>query len=49
MALHEAQIIDIPLVEALEIPKRVDVDGEAIATARDLGINLGDDVKERSK
>lgn len=46
VALHDAKIIEVPLVDALKEPKRVDVHGDAIATARDLGIYLGDEVEE---
>ncbi len=43
VALRNAQIIDIPLDEAISTPKRVDVNGDAIRTARDIGISFGDD------
>ncbi len=43
VALRSAQIIDISLEEALAVPKRVDVDGDAVITARGLGISFGDE------
>jgi phosphofructokinase-like protein len=42
VGLHGMEIVDIRLEDALKQPKRVDLDGEAIQTARDLGICLGD-------
>jgi len=42
VALRSAQIIDISLEEALAVPKRVEVDGDAVITARGLGISFGD-------
>jgi phosphofructokinase-like protein len=42
VALHEAKVIDIPLNEALAVPKRVDVNGDAVTTARGIGISFGD-------
>lgn len=42
VALRNSKIIDIPLDEALAEPKRVDLHGDAILTARGLGISLGD-------
>jgi len=43
VALRNAQIIDIPLREALAVPKRVDLNGDAVLTARGLGISFGDE------
>lgn len=43
VALRNAAIIDIPLEEAIATPKRVDVHGDAIRTARAIGISFGDD------
>jgi 6-phosphofructokinase 1 len=43
VALRNAQIIDIPLEEAVSAPKRVNVDGDAVRTARSIGISFGDD------
>lgn len=43
VALRNAQIIDIPLLESVSTPKRVDVAGDAVRTARAIGISFGDD------
>jgi len=43
VALRGSQIVDIPLSEALAIPKRVDLKGDALATARGIGISFGDE------
>ncbi|MFH1907221.1 MAG: ATP-dependent 6-phosphofructokinase [Chloroflexota bacterium] len=43
VALRNGQVIDIPLQEALAVPKRVDLNGDAILTARGLGISFGDE------
>jgi phosphofructokinase-like protein len=43
VALQDAKVIDVPLKEALAVPKRVDLNGDALKTARALGISLGDD------
>jgi 6-phosphofructokinase 1 len=43
VGLHSARIIDIPLGEALAVPKRVEVDGDAVRTARGIGIAFGDE------
>ena len=43
VALRNAQIIDIPIKEALAVPKRVDLNGDAVLTARGLGISFGDE------
>jgi len=43
VALHSTKIVDIPLEEAFSIPKRVDVHGDAIVTARNIGISFGDE------
>ncbi len=42
VALRPPTIAAVPLAEALVAPKRVPLDSDSIATARDLGINLGD-------
>ena len=41
VGLHGTEIVDIRLQDVLKRPKRVDLDGEVIRTARDLGICLG--------
>ena len=43
VALDDAQIKDVPLAEALATPKRVDLNGDAVRTARGMGISFGDD------
>jgi phosphofructokinase-like protein len=43
VALHSANIVDIPLEEALAVPKRVEVNGDAVLTARSIGISFGDE------
>jgi phosphofructokinase-like protein len=42
VALKNSTITDIPLEEALAIPKRVDPSGDGMLTARGLGICFGD-------
>lgn len=42
VALRGTEVVDVPLAEALARPKRVDLEGDAILTARGLGICLGD-------
>ena len=42
VALRSGNVVEVPLKEALAIPKRVDLEGDAIKTARALGISLGD-------
>ena len=43
VSLISGRIIDIPLAEALAVPKRVDVIGDAVLTARNIGISFGDE------
>ena len=43
VALRSGVIIDISLEEAFAVPKRVDVDGDAVLTARGMGIAFGDE------
>jgi 6-phosphofructokinase 1 len=43
VALHSARIIDIPLAKALAVPKRVELEGDAVLTARGIGISFGDE------
>jgi hypothetical protein len=43
VALRNAQVIPIPLSEALAVPKRVDLKSDGILAARGLGISFGDD------
>lgn len=42
VSLRGEQVVEVTLEEALSVPKRVDVDGDAVLTARGLGISLGD-------
>jgi 6-phosphofructokinase 1 len=42
VALQNTKIVDISLEDALANPKRVDLNCDAIQTARDLGISFGD-------
>jgi hypothetical protein len=41
-ALQGNKVVTIPLSEALATPKRVNVLGDTVLTARSLGISLGD-------
>lgn len=43
VALNNGKVIDISLTEAIAVPKRVDVKGDAVLTARGLGISFGDE------
>ena len=43
VALISGRIVDVPLDEALAVPKRVDVNGDAVLTARGIGISFGDE------
>ncbi len=43
VALHNGIVTDISLADALAVPKRVDVNGDAVRTARDVGIAFGDE------
>jgi len=43
VALRNAQVVPIPLSEALAVPKRVDVKDDGVLTARGLGISFGDE------
>jgi 6-phosphofructokinase 1 len=42
VALRQERIVSVPIREAISNPKRVDPDGEMVATARSLGISFGD-------
>ena len=42
VALQPPSIVAVPMVEAIATPKRVEIDSDTIATARDLGISFGD-------
>ncbi|MEO8355923.1 MAG: ATP-dependent 6-phosphofructokinase [Chloroflexota bacterium] len=43
VALHAGRIIDVPLSEAIAEVKRVDINGDAVVTARGMGISFGDE------
>jgi 6-phosphofructokinase 1 len=43
VALHCGKITDIPLEEATAMPKRVQLDDDAVITARSVGISFGDE------
>lgn len=43
VTLMNGRITDMPLMDAIAIPKRVDVNGEAVLTARGVGISFGDE------
>jgi len=43
VALRNGEVVDISLDEALAVPKRVNINGDAVRTARDLGIYFGDE------
>jgi 6-phosphofructokinase 1 len=42
VSLQDAKIVDVALKDALRVPKRVDPDGDAVLTARGVGISFGD-------
>ena len=43
VALHQSRIIDVSLSEAIAKPKRVDLNDDAVITARGMGISFGDE------
>ena len=43
VALRNAEVVPIPLAEALLVPKRVDLKSDGVLTARGLGICFGDE------
>lgn len=43
VALHAGDIVDVSLEQALAVPKRVDVHGDAVITARGMSISFGDE------
>ena len=42
VSLSDARITDVALEDVLDEPKRVDIEGDAVMTARALGISFGD-------
>jgi 6-phosphofructokinase 1 len=45
VALRGTKIIEVPLAQALAVPKRVDLNTDSVITARSLGTVLGDEVE----
>jgi 6-phosphofructokinase 1 len=43
VALRNAEVVAVPLGEALAVPKRVDLNSDGVLTARGLGISFGDE------
>jgi phosphofructokinase-like protein len=43
VSLQAGRIVDVSLAEAIAVPKRVDVNDDAIITARGMGISFGDE------
>jgi len=43
VALQRGEIADISLQDAIAVPKRVNVNGDAVITARNIGISFGDE------
>jgi ATP-dependent phosphofructokinase / diphosphate-dependent phosphofructokinase len=43
LALRGGQVVDISLEESIASPKRVDINGDAVITARGMGISFGDE------
>jgi hypothetical protein len=41
VALRGQEVISVPIVDAVDHPKLVPVDGELVQTARAIGIELG--------
>ena len=43
VALRSGKVVDVSLEEAIAIPKRVDINDDAVITARGMGISFGDE------
>jgi len=43
VSLHAGKIVDVSLEEAIAVPKRVDLNDDAVITARGMGISFGDE------
>lgn len=43
VALREAKVIDVALKDALAVPKRVNLQSDAVITARGMGVSFGDE------
>jgi 6-phosphofructokinase 1 len=42
VALQPPRIVSVSIEEALATPRRIPLDSDSIATARDLGVSFGD-------
>jgi 6-phosphofructokinase 1 len=42
LALQSPHIVTVPISEVLAQTKRVDLDGDVVHTARELGVSFGD-------
>lgn len=42
VALRGTEVVEVTLEDALRVPKRVNVEGDAVRTAREMGISFGD-------
>src|SRR5215216_91749 len=43
VSLHAGSIVDVSLEETIAVPKRVDINDDAVITARGIGISFGDE------
>ena len=43
VSLRSGDIVDVALEEAFKVPKRIDLNGDAVNTARGMGISFGDE------
>ena len=43
VSLQAGKIVNVPLAEAIAVPKRVDINDDAVITARGMGISFGDE------
>ena len=43
VALHAGKVADVHLEDAIGVPKRVDINDDAVITARGMGISFGDE------
>lgn len=43
VSLHAGKIVDVSLEEAIAVPKRVDINHDAVITARGMGTSFGDE------
>lgn len=47
VALKGGEVVDVALEDALAVPRRVRLDGDAVRTTRDLGISLGESEEDQ--